>query len=77
MDCIGTAPETARFIFKGGKGGKQPNHLFVNRSVEDGDQKATLFLNRAYLSMNAFTAEYSCQNHTYILFYLTPGNNYY
>ena len=78
MDCIRTAPETARFQFKAGFkffGGKQPNNL-VNQSVDDGDQMATLFFNRAYLSMNNFTAEYSCQNDTYFLFYLSPGNNY-
>ena len=32
MDCIRTGPETARFQFKGGKGGEQPNNL-VNQSV--------------------------------------------
>ena len=76
MDCIITAPETAHFIFKGGKGGKQPNHLLVNQSVDDGDQMVTLFFNQAYLSMNTFNAEYSCHD-TYILLYLSPGNNYY
>ena len=76
MDCIRTAPETAGFQFKGGKGGWQPNNL-VYQSVQDDDQMATLFFNRAYLSMNNFTAEYSCQDDTYILFYLSPGNNYY
>ena len=73
MDCIRTTPETARFQFFGGE---QPNNL-VNQSVEDDDQMATLFFNRAYLSRNNFIAEYSCQNDTYILFYLSPGNNYY
>ena len=77
MDCIRTAPETARFIFKGGKGGKPPNNNLVNQSVEDDHQMATLFFNQAYLSMNNFTAEYSCQDDTYILFYLSPGENYY
>ena len=72
MDCIRTAPETARFRLEGGE---QPNNL-VNQSVEDGDQMATLFFNRAYLSMNNFIAEYSCHD-TYILFYLTSGNNYF
>ena len=78
MDCIRTAPETASFRLFGGD--EPPNNL-VNQSVEDGDQMATLFFNRAYLSMNTFIAEYSCQNDTYIgtyiLFYLSPGNNYY
>ena len=73
MDCIRTAPETARFRFFGGK---PPNNL-VYQSDDDGDQMATLFFNRAYLSMNTFIAEYSCQDDTYILFYLSPGKNYY
>ena len=73
MDCIRTAPETARFLFFGGQ---QPNNL-VYQSVEDDAQMATLFFNRAYLSMSNFTAEYSCQDDTYILFHLSPGNNYY
>ena len=72
MDCITTAPETARFQ---SFGVKQPNNL-VNQSIGDGDQISTLFFNRAYLSMNNFTAEYSCHD-TYILFYLSPGNNCY
>ena len=73
MDCIRTAPETARFrLF----GDKPPNNL-VNQSVDDDDQMDTLFFNRAYLSMNTFTAEYTCQNDTYIIFYLSPGNNSY
>ena len=70
MDCIRTAPETARFR----DGGKQPNNNSVYQSFDA--QMATLFFNRAYLSMNNFIAEYSCHD-TYILFYLTPGNNYY
>ena len=73
MDCIITASETARFQFFGGD---QPNNL-VYQSDEDDDQMTTLFFNRAYLSMNTFTAEYSCQNDTYFLFYLSPGNDYY
>ena len=73
MDCIRTAPETARFqIF----GGEHPNNL-VNQSVDDGDQMATLFFNRAYLSTNTYTAEFSCQDDTYFLFYILPGNTYY
>ena len=72
MDCIRTAPETASFRLFGGD--EPPNNL-LNRSDEDDDQMATLFFNRAYLSMNTFTAEYSCQDDTYILFYLSPGNN--
>ena len=72
IDCIRTAPETASFRLFGGD--EPPNNL-VNQSVEDDDQMATLFFNRAYLSMNNFTAEYSCQDGTYFLFYLSPGNN--
>ena len=74
MDCIRTAPENASFRFFGGD--EPPNNL-LNQSDNDGDQMATLFFNRAYLTMNNFTAEYSCQDDTYILFYLSPGNNYY
>ena len=73
MDCIRTAPETARFKFFGAK---QPNNL-VHQSVDDGDQMDTLFFNRAYLSTNDFTEEYNCQDDTYILLYLSPGNNSY
>ena len=73
MDCIRTAPETARFRFFGGK----PPNILVNQSDDDDDQLDTLFFNRAYLSMNTFTAEYSCQNGTYILLYILPGNTYY
>ena len=72
MNCIRTAPETASFRFAGGE---QPNNL-VNQSVYN-NQMAILFFNRAYLSMNNFTAEYSCPDKYYILFYLSPGNNYY
>ena len=72
MDCIRTAPETARFRFFGGE---QPYNI-VYQSVEDDDQMATLFFNRTYLSINTFTAECTCQD-TYFLFYLSPGNNYY
>ena len=74
LDCIRTAPENASFRFFGGD---EPPKYLVNQSDDDGDQMATLFFNRAYLSMNNFTAEYSCQDDTYILFYLSPGNNYY
>ena len=77
MDCIRTAPENASFRFFGGFGGDKPPNNLVYQSDEDGDQMATLFFNRAYLSMNNFTAEYSCQDDTYILFYLSPGNNFY
>ena len=69
MDCIGSAPETARFIFKGGK---QPNNL-VN---QNSGQKAFLSFNGSYLPMKIFDVEYSCQD-TYICIYLSPGNNYY
>ena len=72
MDCIRTAPETACFRLFGG----QPRNNLVNQSDDDDDQMATLFFNRAYLSMNTFIAEYSCQD-AYILFYLLTGNNYY
>ena len=73
MDCIRTAPETAHFQFFGEK----PPNILVNQSDDDGDQMDTLFFNRAYLSMNTFPAEYSCQDDTYILFYTLPGNTYY
>ena len=75
MDCIKTARETAHFVFKGGKGGVEPPDNLIYQSVEDDDQMATLFFNRAFLSMNNFIAEYSCHG-TYILFYLSPGNYY-
>ena len=64
MDCIRTVSEPASFQFLGGD---QPNNL-INQSDDDGDQMATLFFNRAYLSMNNFTAEYSCQDAYSFLF---------
>ena len=73
LDCIRTAAENARFIFKGGKGGRPPNNL-VNQG---GGQKASLSFNGSYLPMNTFDVEYTCQDDTYICIYLSPGNNYY
>ena len=70
MDCIITAPETARFIFAGPK----PPNNFVSQSNDDGDQMDTVFFNRSHLSLNT---EGICQGaYTYFLLYLLPGNPY-
>ena len=70
MDCIGTAPETARFIFTGPK----PNN-FVSESNDDDDQMDTVFFNRSHLTINT---EGICQGaNTYFFLYLLPGNTYY
>ena len=74
MDCIRTAPETAGFAlaFFGGK----PSNSLMNESDKDGDQLATLFFDRSYLSMDTFkNVEGSCG--TYFYLYLIPGNTYY
>ena len=76
MDCIRTAPETARFAFHGGK---PPNNL-VSQSDKDDDQIDTLFFNRSYLSVNTSkNVEGSCRvanrtGDTYFYLYLLPGN---
>ena len=75
LDCIKTAPETARSAFSGGK----PPNNSVSQSDKDDDQIDTLFFNRSYLSMNTFNVEGSCRgaNHTgdtYFYLYLLPGN---
>ena len=81
MDCIRTAPETARFKVTF-VGGEPPNNL-VNQSDGGGDQMATLFFDPSYLSMNTFkNLEGPCTrkggNHgTYFYIYLLPGNTYY
>ena len=71
MDCIRTAPETARWnvAFVGG----QPPNNSVNNSDGGDDQMATLFFNRSYLSTNTFkNAEGYCGEYFYL--YLIPGN---
>ena len=71
MDCIITAPETARFIFNG----RKPPNNFVSQSDGDGDQNDTVFFNRSHLSINT---EGFCQGaNTYFLLCLLPGNIYY
>ena len=75
MDCIITAPETARFIFTNPK----PPNNFVSQIDKDDDQMDTLFFNRSHLSINA---EGLCQGanrtrDTYFFLYLLPGNIYY
>ena len=58
MDCIRTAPETARFGFDG----LQPPNGSVNQSVKNGDRIATLIFNQSYLSINSFNnVEGFCQ----------------
>ena len=73
MDCIITAPETARFIFNG----PTPPYNFVSQSDDDGDQMDTLFFNRSHLSIST---EGFCQgpnSYTYFYLCLLPGNTYY
>ena len=71
MDCIITAPETARFIFTGPK---PPTSIF-SQSDDDGDQMTTVFFNRSHLSINT---EGFCQGaNTYFFLSLLPGNTYY
>ena len=76
MDCIKTAPEPPHFAFFGG----DPPSNLVNQSVENGDQMATLYFKRSYLSMNTSkNVEGSCERRnrdTYFYIYLLPGNTY-
>ena len=78
MDCIRTAPETARFVFYNPK----PLSNSVSQSDEDGDQMDTLLFNQSYWSMDTFrNAEGFCRGayyrDTYFYVYLLPGNTYY
>ena len=71
MDCIITAPQTARFMFNGPK----PPNNSVSQSDNDDDQMDTLFFNRSHLSINT---EGFCQGaNTYFFLGLLPGNTYY
>ena len=73
MDCITTAPETARFILDN----PLPSTNFVYQGVEDppNPQMATLLFNRSYLSMNSFeNAEGICvKTLTFFYIFLLEG----
>ena len=73
MDCIRSAPETARFILDN----PQPSNNFVYQGVEDppNPQMATLLFNRSYLSMNSFeNAEGFCvRKLTFFYIFLLAG----
>ena len=73
MDCIRTAPETARFILDN----PMPSTNFVYQGVEDppNPQMATLLFNRSYLSMNSFeNAEGFCvRKLTFFYIFLLAG----
>ena len=75
MDCIRTAPETARFIFHG----LQPPNGSVNQSVKNGDRIATLLFNQSYWSINSFNnVEGFCQGaraqrDPFFYLFLSPG----
>ena len=73
MDCIITAPQTARLIFTGPE---PPNNLFF-QSDDDGDQMDTLFFNLSHLSLNTEGFCQGASSATYFFLGLLPGNIYY
>ena len=75
MDCIRTAPETARFELLGDK---PPNNLVSTAQVDD--QMATLIFKRSYLMNPSKNVEGFCQGEncdTYFFVYSLTGNTYY
>ena len=69
MDCIITAPETARFEFGGG----EPPTSFVSQIDDDDDKMDTLFFNRSHLSINTEGYCQGANSDSYFMLGLLPG----